>query len=288
MDADSPAPGSRLETAKLLLRRYDAERCPDILQDRELLSVLASLDIGELIDLVDLAKGRDGELRSISVYRMWLALEAKPKQAFAAWYNLSVQFNAAGHAPEAAAAFKAALSARADLFGAAINAGLCHEDLGDPQGALRIWGDAIQGDDARTALLNHRGRVFEKLKRYDEADRAFLASLLTDPDQPDAIHHWIGVRTKACAWPVFRDLPGLTQGDLLEGTGALSLLALTDDVEVHERSNAAWLLRKLPPRHAAPQPARRLCASQAAHRLSVVRLLQTSDGLSRGRAFRDA
>ena len=247
MDENRPTPGSRLATAKRLLGRHDAHRCPDILQDRDLLGVLASLEIGELIDLVDASKSRDGELRSISVYRMWLALDVKPQQAFAAWYNLGIQFNAAGSTEDAAAAFRSALTAKADFHNAAINAGLCHEKLDDPERALRIWADAIQSDDARTALLNQRGRLFEKLKRYDEADRSFLASLLTDPDQPDAVHHWIGVRTKACAWPIFRDLPTLTQRDLLEGTSALSLLALTDDVAAHDRSNTSWLARKLPP-----------------------------------------
>ncbi len=247
MNANRLTPESSLATAQRALERHDADRCPDILQDRDLLSILASLEVGELIDLVDAAKRRDGELRSISLYGMWLALEAKPNQSFAAWYNLGVEFNAAGHAAEAAAAFKTALSSRADLYGAALNAGLCHESLNDAPGALRIWGDAIQSDQARTALLNQRGRVFERLKLYDDADRDFLASLLTDPDQPDTIHHWIGVRTKACAWPIVRDLPGLTKADLLEGTGALSLLAMTDDLAIHDRSNASWFERKMPP-----------------------------------------
>ena len=247
MDANSPTPGSRVAAAKRLMARHDTDRCPDILQDRDLLGVLASLEIGELIDLVDATKSRDGELRAISVYRMWLSLEVKPQQAFAAWYNLGIQFNAAGLREEAAAAFKSALAARADFYTAAINAGLCHETLDDPERALRVWADAIQSDDARTALLNQRGRLLEKLKRYDEADRSFLASLLTNADQPDAIHHWIGVRTKACAWPIFRDLPTLTRADLLERTSALSLLALTDDIAAHDRSNASWLARKMPP-----------------------------------------
>lgn len=246
MDAIGLTPASRLTTAKHMLGRYDSDRCPDILQDLDLLAVLKSLDIREVVDLVDSAKKRDGELRSISVYRMWLALEAQPDQAFAAWYNLGVEFNAAGHTSEAAAAFKRALTARADLFDAAINAGLCHEDLNDPEGALRLWGNALQNDATRTALLNHRGRVFEGLRRYDDADRSFLASLLTDPDQADALHHWIGVRTKACMWPIFRDLPHLTPADQLDRTSALTLLALTDDIAAHDRSNSSWLARKLP------------------------------------------
>ena len=248
METQIPVPESNLAVASRLLGRHDRAWCPDILQDLDLLAALVPLDIREVIDLVDTSKHRQGESRSISVYRMWLALEAKPKQAFAAWYNLGVELNAAGQPTEAAAAFESALSARADLYAAAVNLGLCRERLGDPRHSLRIWGDAIQADEARTTLLNHRGRVLEKLKLYDEADRSLLASLLTDPDQPDAIHHWIGVRTKACVWPVFRDLPGLTKAKLMEETGALTQLALTDDLAVHDRANASFLARKMPPR----------------------------------------
>ena len=247
MDTNTTAPSPSLATATRLLERHDRDRCPDILQDVDLLAALASLDIREMINLVDTAKHRVGELRSISLYRMWLSQERKPGQAFAAWYNLGVEYHIAGQTAEATAAFETALSIQANLHNAAINAGLCHEELDDPQGALRIWGDAIQSDEARTALLNQRGRVFEKLKRYDEADRSLLASLLTNPDQADAIHHWIGVRTKACAWPVLRELPGLTKADLMEQTGALSLVALTDDLAMHDRANGSWLDRKMPP-----------------------------------------
>ena len=134
---------------------------------------------------------------------------------------------------------------QANLYSAAINAGLCHEELGDPEGALRIWGGALQDDAVRTTLLNHQGRLLEGLKRYDEAEQSFVASLLTDPHQSDVIHHWVGVRTKACFWPAFRALPRLSEEKLLEKTSALSLLALTDDVALHDRANALWIGTKL-------------------------------------------
>ena len=127
MEPQSPAPESSLAIATRVLEHHDREWCPDILRDLDLLAALAPLGISEIIDLVDTAKRRLGETRSIAVYRMWLALEARPKQAFAAWYNLGVELNAAGQPTEAAAAFESALSARADLYAAAVNLGLCRE-----------------------------------------------------------------------------------------------------------------------------------------------------------------
>ncbi len=233
--------------ARERLRIHDPEQCSDLAEDIELRQALLEFDVGELIDLIDSAKQRDGERRSIAVYRAWISLGVKPNQLFAAWYNLGVQLTAAGSRVEAAAAFKAALAAQANLYSAAINAGLCHEELGDPEGALRIWADALQSDGVRTTLLNHQGRLLETLKRYDEAEQSFVASLLTNPRQTDVIHHWIGVRTKACFWPVLRELPSLTADVLLEGTSALSVLALSDSVRVHDRSNASWIAHNFPP-----------------------------------------
>ena len=205
------------------------------------------MTVADIVDVVDVLKAGDGEPRSIALYRCWIAAsEHKTRQLYPAWYNLGVQFVAADATPEARAAFDAALSYKSDLAPAAVNAGLCREEMADVEGALTVWGSALQSDGDRTTLLNQRGRLLEKLKRYDEAERALEASLLTDPTQPDVLHHWIGVKTKACSWPIFAGLPGLQRDAVLAATGALSLLALTDDPTLHERSNAAWIARKLP------------------------------------------
>lgn len=205
------------------------------------------MDVGDLVQHVDALKTADGEARSIMLYRAWLALSAdKPSQLFAAWYNLGVQLNAAGAVADAAAAFEQALAIRADLFQAAINAGLCRERLQDPARALSIWDGALQSDIARTALLNQRARLLEGLGRFEEAEKALVASLLTLPDQDDVIHHWIGIRTKTCAWPVFQPLPGLDEARLREGACAISALAVGDDVAAHSQANARWIDARYP------------------------------------------
>ncbi len=206
---------------------------------------LAAMDVAELVQHVDAASASDAA--AIALYRAWLALSAhKPGQHFAAWYNLGVRLNAAGSVAEAAAAFEQALLTRADLFQAAMNAGLCHERLQDPARALRIWDGALQSDVARTSLLNQQGRLLETLGRYEEAEKAMVASLLTVPDQDDVIHHWIGIRAKTCAWPVFQPLPGLSEDRLREATCAITALAVFDDVATHARVNARWIEARYP------------------------------------------
>ena len=217
-------------------------------RDPALARLLADLDVGDLIDVVDRLKAADGEARTAAIYRAWIAISGhKGPQLFAAWYNLGVQLSKAGATAAAATAFRTAGALKPDLVAAAVNAGLCYEELGDADGALNLWRGALQGDADRTALLNHRGRLLESLKRYDEAEHSLRASLLTDADQPDAIHHWIAVRTKGCSWPLVGALPGLDRASLEAHLGGLSLLALSDDVALHHRANAAWIARKFPP-----------------------------------------
>ena len=236
------------ERALRLLDRHAPTDGATVEQDVVLRQCLVEMPVSDLIDLVDAVKTADGELRSIALYRSWIAVsEHKAPQLYVAWYNLGTQLMAAQAVPQAQAAFDAALACRSDLVPAAVNAGLCREQQADPESALQVWHGALQSDGDRTTLLNQRGRLLEKLKRYDEAERALQASLLTDPAQPDAIHHWISVKTKACSWPIVAGLPGLDRDAILDATGALSLLALTDDPVRHARTNAAWIDRKLPP-----------------------------------------
>jgi predicted O-linked N-acetylglucosamine transferase (SPINDLY family) len=80
-----------------------------------------------------------------------------------------------------------------------------------------------------TMALNHIGRVQEELKQYDLAEQALEQSLALDPKQTPALQHWIHIRQKSCAWPVYKSLPNITQNAMLMATSPLAMLALTDD-----------------------------------------------------------
>jgi predicted O-linked N-acetylglucosamine transferase (SPINDLY family) len=80
-----------------------------------------------------------------------------------------------------------------------------------------------------TMALNHIGRVQEELKQYDLAEQALEQSLAIDPKQTPALQHWIHIRQKSCAWPVYKSLPNITQNAMLMATSPLAMLALTDD-----------------------------------------------------------
>jgi predicted O-linked N-acetylglucosamine transferase (SPINDLY family) len=216
------------------------------------------------LDLVLSAVGRaarpaDADAAAeILLYREWI--EANPASLLVgiAWFNLGVVLVRDGHPANAMIAYRNALVLRPDLHAAAVNLGLLLEAGGETDEALTTWGGAIQPDDVRVALGIQRGRLLERLGRFDEAERALYQVLLTDPAQPDVIHHWVHLRQKSCRWPATPDdVPGLSAQQLLHGSGPLGILALTDDIGLQRESAASWIIRKTEPptqRLAPPTP----------------------------------
>ena len=184
--------------------------------------------------------------QAIAAYRAWLAANPASPQRFAAWFNLGALLSGAGDRATALVAYRQALALKPDLHQATVNLGLTLEAEGRAEEALALWRDAVQPDAARTALLNHRGRLLESRKEYAAAEQVLHASLLTDPRQPDVIQHWAHLRQKACLWPLQGNgIPGLSAEALALQGGPLGALALTDDPALQRRIGEGWIARKV-------------------------------------------
>lgn len=214
--------------------------------------VLRDLHFIGLMDVAATAKANARPLTAAALYKLWLdEMDGVSPHAYAAWFNLGVELATAGDSENAALAYRNALMLRPDLHGASINLGLIHERRGNPDLALSTWEQTIQPDDVRTALLNQRGRLLERQGRFAEAERELWRSLLTIPRQHDAFSHWLHLRMKMCAWPVFSTgVPGLTAEDMVAGASGLSIMALFDNNELVNHWVEAWLARRMP---AAPE-----------------------------------
>ena len=188
------------------------------------------------------------DLTEICLYRDWIdAADQENPHLFVAWFNLGTVYARAGDVKAAMEAYRKASSRNPTFTPAAINLGLMLESAGQTDAALKIWDEALQRTEARKALLNHKGRLLEQLGRLEDAEDVLRISLLTDPDQPDAIQHWLHVRQKTCCWPIAtNELTGLSAKQLLHHSGPLALLALTDDIAQQRAVAKAWIERKLP------------------------------------------
>jgi predicted O-linked N-acetylglucosamine transferase (SPINDLY family) len=224
---------------------------------------MASLDMDlattPLLDLIGAAEtigsGR-GLPAVIALYTGWIAAQPVGAPGLPpAWFNLGTEFANGGDAAAAANAYRRALAILPGFAPAAVNLGLQREREGEPRAALQVWAEALQSDESRIALLNHRGRLLEISGELAQAADSLRSSLLTRHTQPDAAQHWLHLRQKMCEWPVLTDIiPGLSRHDLLVQSGPLAALALTDDVPTQCAVAADFIARKTEPRPALAPP----------------------------------
>ncbi len=197
-----------------------------------------------------------GLTETIALYTGWIAAQAPGSPGMhAAWFNLATEYGQAEDPQAAMLAYRTALAIHPGFAPAAINLGLLLERQGQPEAALQVWGNALQPDDSRIALLNQQARLLEQTGELAQAAELLRISLLTRHDQPDAVQHWLHLRQKMCQWPILSEsIPGLSHHDLLGQSGPLAALALTDDVPTQRAVAAGFIARKTQPKSALAHP----------------------------------
>lgn len=152
-------------------------------------------------------------------------------------FNLGVILFSQNDTEGALEAYGRAVHLAPDFLQPRFNLGLVYERLGKSDAAiaqwLRIESMADAGNPEQRPLLilalNNLGRYYEDLGRYAEALAALTKSLRLQPDQPDAIHHWVFLRAKQCVWPVYEPLGSLDEEAQRQHTSALAMITLSED-----------------------------------------------------------
>jgi len=244
---DAATPEQKSAALIAYLDRRGWALSPEV-EEKAFRSILRNVPFIVVVMLADHAKVHGKALSAADLYRMWLTeSDSHAPGAYAIWFNLGVELGNAGAIDDALTAYRNALVLKPDLHGAAVNLGLLYERKGETDQALLIWGGAVQPDEARIQLLNHRGRLLESSGRLPEAEAELYRSLLLDPRQPDALSHWLHLRMKMCAWPVMGPpLPPLSRAEVELGASGLSVLALFDDNVRCNQWVERWLERRLP------------------------------------------
>ena len=210
---------------------------------------LSTIPLVKLIAAIERADRPAGGEAVVYLYRQWIAgQQEKSNELHAAWFNLGVSLSRADDTTNAIVAYQNALMLRPDFYPAAANLGTLLESIGQTDAALRIWQRALQPNEVRLILINNRARLLEQVGRLDEAERELRCSLAIDPAQPDVVQHWMHIRQKMCAWPIIAtDIAGLTAENLMRHAGAMTTLAVTDDIAVQLRAGQDWIARKTAP-----------------------------------------
>ena len=194
---------------------------------------------------------KDGKTdEALSTYKTWLDASNDPNR-YMAWFNYGSLLQSTGNPTAAEDAYRQSLGLQPRFPQALINLGLTLEKLGKRDEALQQWASLVSQrylqdpppSNMITMALNHIGRVQEELKQYVLAEQALEESLAIDPKQTNALQHWIHIRQKSCAWPVYKPLPHISQHEMLMATSPLAMLALTDDPVQQLLTNFAFVER---------------------------------------------
>jgi predicted O-linked N-acetylglucosamine transferase (SPINDLY family) len=207
--------------------------------------------VGVLNGAAELEAANQRPLAAI-LYQTWLKRNTSP-QAHIVYFNMGATLSNEGDLAGAEEAYRQAIALSPAFLQPRLNLGLLLERQGDLGKAMAEWrwiDENIKPDtpDNKAMLLlaiNHLGRVLETQKQYPEASNFLTRSLRIEPNQPDVLHHWVYLREKQCAWPVYTPV-GFVSRELMEqSTSALAMINLTDDPAVQLEAARRFVAKKV-------------------------------------------
>jgi predicted O-linked N-acetylglucosamine transferase (SPINDLY family) len=221
-----------------------------------------SMPIDDLLTRTQALSQRGLGADSAALYEAWIDSTASPMRHVAC-YNWGTVLGALGRHADAEKACRQALALNPDFPHARVNLGHQLEHLGRPVEALAEW-EAVREHpkapiELRIHALNNLARLHEMRRHYDRAEACMVASLTLKPDQNDVIQHYVHIRQKQCAWPVYQPVGEVTHNQLLCGTSVLAMLGESDDPALQLMAAQRFVHDKVPkppeiPLHATRPP----------------------------------
>ena len=215
------------------------------------------MDLTQLIDECGrLEQGGEAPLSAI-LYQTWLKRAHSPYLHYA-YFNLGATLSNLGELAGAEEAYRQAIALSPAFLQPRLNLGFLLERQGLLDKAVEEWewvdlnisADSGEKKEFLILALNNLGRVLEITKQFNRSLAYLTKSLTLDPNQGDALHHWVYLRQKQCCWPVY--LPGCNVSVelMLASTSALAMVAMTDDPAVQlaaaRRFSEKKVLQNLP------------------------------------------
>ncbi|MES2717793.1 MAG: tetratricopeptide repeat protein [Pseudomonadota bacterium] len=212
------------------------------------------LSLPELVNEAQRLQGAGRTDAAVALYQRWL-VDGPVAMRHVACFNLGTLLGALQRSAEAEAAYRQAIALQPDFPHARLNLGHLLERGGQHEAALAEWQAVISARpaaDLQVHAWNNIGRLLEQLRRYPESEAALRESLQLDPAQPSVIQHYVHLRQKQCAWPVYAPVGDVGPNRLLQGTSLLAMMGLSDDPALQLLSATRFALERVP--KAAPQP----------------------------------
>jgi predicted O-linked N-acetylglucosamine transferase (SPINDLY family) len=191
---------------------------------------------------------------STVLYQTWLK---RNQTAFShvAWFNLGASLFKQGEAASAKEAYEKAIELAPGFMQPRFNLGMTLEHMGQADEAVTTWrwiDDNVSPSNKENRpflllALNNLGRLLESKKKYNSALAYMTKSLTIEPNQPDVIHHWIFLRARHCAWPVYEPFSGVSMEAMKKHTSALAMISLSDEPQAQLEAARTFVETKLKP-----------------------------------------
>jgi predicted O-linked N-acetylglucosamine transferase (SPINDLY family) len=200
---------------------------------------------------------------AVLLYQSWVTATPSPLR-YVACFNWGALLGDQRRHAEAEAVYRLALSQAPQFAQARLNLGHQLEHQGREEEALTEWRSVYESEapeglgtdplSLRLHAFNNAARLLEQLKRYDESEALMRRSLELDPRQSDVAQHYVHIRQKQCAWPVYQTFGEVTHNHLLMSTSLLGMLDESDDPALQLLTSQRFVLEKVakptePPLH---------------------------------------
>lgn len=198
-----------------------------------------TLTLPEVMSRAGQWQGEGYAEQAAQLYQAWLDHSEGPMR-LVALYNLGTVWSTLRRHEEAAAVYREALAVKPDFLQARVNLGHQLEHQGLKEQALQAWQEVADSTttaevmgtpplEMRLHALKNMARLLEQERRFPESEVLMRRALSLQPEQPDVLQHYVHIRQKQCAWPIYEPVGEVTPNQLLSNTSLLAMLSYSDD-----------------------------------------------------------
>lgn len=224
-----------------------------------------SLSLQDVMSVAGQWQSQGQAALAVELYRAWLQ-HNDGAMRLVALYNQGTVLSSLKRYDEAEQVYREVLALKPDFLQAQVNLGHQLEHLGRKDEALSTWQAVVDSPataevmganplDMRLHALKNMARLLEQERRFPESEALMRQALTLQAEQPDVLQHYVHIRQKQCAWPIYEPVGEVTLNQLLTNTSLLAMLSYSDDpalqLMVAQRFVAEKVVKyKGPPLHA--------------------------------------